>query len=192
MACMNKLQALPKNSPTRRLSKRLLHLPSKSDLLSSTFKKEKTKSCSVMWVEDSPLTVIVLPQAPRPLWSWGRGVGTALSGHPAESFPHPPRNRTPLSRGGHLAVHLLLNPSAHICLSPVLFILLSDNKYHSKMSISAFKRYASPSVLHPSEFIISRHISILSKLEMCNMVWCKQLSDNSADFKYEIYTHIYI
>uniref|UniRef100_A0A674PH66 Rho-related GTP-binding protein Rho6 n=2 Tax=Takifugu rubripes TaxID=31033 RepID=A0A674PH66_TAKRU len=48
MACMNKLQALPKNSPTRRLSKRLLHLPSKSDLLSSTFKKEKTKSCSVM------------------------------------------------------------------------------------------------------------------------------------------------
>lgn len=131
MACMNKLQALPKNSPTRRLSKRLLHLPSKSDLLSSTFKKEKTKSCSVMWVENSPLTVIVLPQAPRPLWSWGRGVGTALSGHPAESFPHPPAT-TPLSRGGHLAVHLLLNPSAHICLFPVLFILLSDNKHHSR------------------------------------------------------------
>uniref|UniRef100_A0A3Q3FBQ7 Rho family GTPase 1b n=1 Tax=Labrus bergylta TaxID=56723 RepID=A0A3Q3FBQ7_9LABR len=48
MACINKLQPLPKNSPTRRLSKRLLHLPSKSDLLSSTFKKEKAKSCSVM------------------------------------------------------------------------------------------------------------------------------------------------
>lgn len=48
MACINKLQPLPKSSPTRRLSKRLLHLPSKSDLLSSTFKKEKAKSCSVM------------------------------------------------------------------------------------------------------------------------------------------------
>ncbi|KAM7411982.1 hypothetical protein PAMA_021785 [Pampus argenteus] len=48
MACINKLQPLPKPSPTRRLSKRLLHLPSKSDLLSSTFKKEKAKSCSVM------------------------------------------------------------------------------------------------------------------------------------------------
>ncbi|KAK5894590.1 hypothetical protein CesoFtcFv8_011267 [Champsocephalus esox] len=48
MACINKLQPLPKSSPTRRLSKRLLHLPSKSDLISSTFKKEKAKSCSVM------------------------------------------------------------------------------------------------------------------------------------------------
>lgn len=41
------------------------------------------------------------------------GLGTALSGHPAESFPHPPRNR-PLSRGGHLDVHLLLNLLAHL------------------------------------------------------------------------------
>ncbi|KAF0036315.1 hypothetical protein F2P81_011627 [Scophthalmus maximus] len=49
MACINKLQPLPKPSPTRRLSKRLLHLPSKSDLLTSTFKKEKAKSCSVIW-----------------------------------------------------------------------------------------------------------------------------------------------
>lgn len=48
MACINKLQPLAKSSPTRRLSKRLLHLPSKSDLLTSTFKKEKAKSCSVM------------------------------------------------------------------------------------------------------------------------------------------------
>ncbi|KAM4611032.1 LOW QUALITY PROTEIN: rho family GTPase 1b [Polymixia lowei] len=48
LACINKLQPIPKPSPTRRLSKRLLHLPSKSDLLSSTFKKEKAKSCSVM------------------------------------------------------------------------------------------------------------------------------------------------
>uniref|UniRef100_A0A8K9UNY3 Rho family GTPase 1 n=1 Tax=Oncorhynchus mykiss TaxID=8022 RepID=A0A8K9UNY3_ONCMY len=48
LACINKLQPLPKTSPTRRLSKRLLHLPSRSELLSSTFKKEKTKSCSVM------------------------------------------------------------------------------------------------------------------------------------------------
>ncbi|KAK6303201.1 rho-related GTP-binding protein Rho6 [Coregonus clupeaformis] len=48
LACINKLQPLPKTSPTRHLSKRLLHLPSRSELLSSTFKKEKTKSCSVM------------------------------------------------------------------------------------------------------------------------------------------------
>uniref|UniRef100_A0A671TE16 Rho family GTPase 1b n=1 Tax=Sinocyclocheilus anshuiensis TaxID=1608454 RepID=A0A671TE16_9TELE len=48
LACINKLQPLAKPSPTRRLSKRLLHLPSKSELLSSTFKKEKAKSCSVM------------------------------------------------------------------------------------------------------------------------------------------------
>lgn len=124
MACMNKLQALPKNSPTRRLSKRLLHLPSKTDLLSSTFKKEKTKSCSVMWVENLWVTVIVLPQAPRLFGLGEGGVGTALSGHPAESFPHPPRNRNPLSRGGHLAVHLLPNLLAHVCLFPLLFILL--------------------------------------------------------------------
>lgn len=52
LACINKLQPLAKPSPTRRLSKRLLHLPSKSELLSSTFKKEKAKSCSVMWVEN--------------------------------------------------------------------------------------------------------------------------------------------
>ncbi|CAB1452606.1 unnamed protein product [Pleuronectes platessa] len=51
MACINKLQPLQKPSPTRRLSKRLLHLPSKSDLLSSTFKKEKAKSCSVILLE---------------------------------------------------------------------------------------------------------------------------------------------
>ncbi|XDV46088.1 hypothetical protein PO909_014042 [Leuciscus waleckii] len=48
LACINKLQPLAKPSPTRRLSKRLLHLPSKSELLSSTFKKEKAKSCSVI------------------------------------------------------------------------------------------------------------------------------------------------
>ncbi|KAI5612212.1 Rho family GTPase 1 like, partial [Silurus asotus] len=48
LACVNKLQPLAKSSPNRRLSKRLLHLPSRSELLSSTFKKEKAKSCSVM------------------------------------------------------------------------------------------------------------------------------------------------
>lgn len=53
------------------------------------------------------------------------GVGTmVLSGLPAESFPHPPGNQTPVRRGGHPAVHLLLNLLAHICLSPPLFILL--------------------------------------------------------------------
>lgn len=60
------------------------------------------------------------------------GVGTmALSGLPAESFPHPPRNQTPLRRGGHLAVHLLLNLLAHIHLFPP-FILLSDKQYQSR------------------------------------------------------------
>ncbi|KAK1801901.1 hypothetical protein P4O66_022535 [Electrophorus voltai] len=48
LACVNKLQPLGKPSPTRRVSKRLLHLPSRSELLSSTFKKDKAKSCSLM------------------------------------------------------------------------------------------------------------------------------------------------
>lgn len=48
LACMNKLQPPNKPSPVRRLSKRLLHLPSKTDLLSSTFSKDKSKSCSIM------------------------------------------------------------------------------------------------------------------------------------------------
>lgn len=48
MACMNKLQPANKPSPVRRLSKRLLHLPSKTELLSSTFSKDKSKSCSIM------------------------------------------------------------------------------------------------------------------------------------------------
>lgn len=61
------------------------------------------------------------------------GVGTmVLSGHPAESFPHPPRNQMPLRRGGHLAVHLLLNLLVHIRLFPPLFILLSNNQYESR------------------------------------------------------------
>ncbi|NXK28746.1 RND1 protein, partial [Arenaria interpres] len=38
----------PPRSPPRSLSKRLLHLPSRSELISSAFKKEKAKSCSVM------------------------------------------------------------------------------------------------------------------------------------------------
>lgn len=94
MACLNKLQPLPKPSPTRRLSKRLLHLPSKSDLLSSSFKKEKTKSCSVMWVER--VTGLTCDSQPQPLWFWGRGVSMmVLSGLPAESFPHPPETKSP-------------------------------------------------------------------------------------------------
>lgn len=48
MACLNKLQPANKSSPVRRLSKRLLHLPSKTELLTSTFSKDKSKSCSVM------------------------------------------------------------------------------------------------------------------------------------------------
>ncbi|KAF4096832.1 rho family GTPase 1a [Onychostoma macrolepis] len=46
--CLNKLQPPIKQSPTRRLSKRLLHLPSKAELLTSSFSKERTKSCSIM------------------------------------------------------------------------------------------------------------------------------------------------
>lgn len=48
MACMNKLQPANKPSPVRRLSKRLLHLPNKNELLSSSFSKERSKSCSIM------------------------------------------------------------------------------------------------------------------------------------------------
>lgn len=52
MACMNKLQPANKPSPVRRLSKRLLHLPSKTELLSSTFSKDKSKSCTIMWITE--------------------------------------------------------------------------------------------------------------------------------------------
>ncbi|KAK1801697.1 hypothetical protein P4O66_022341, partial [Electrophorus voltai] len=48
LACLNKLQPPTKPSPAPRLSKRLLHLPSKAELLSSSLSKEKTKSCSIM------------------------------------------------------------------------------------------------------------------------------------------------
>uniref|UniRef100_A0AAQ4QH29 Rho family GTPase 1 n=1 Tax=Gasterosteus aculeatus aculeatus TaxID=481459 RepID=A0AAQ4QH29_GASAC len=48
LACLNQLQPADKPSPVRRLSKRLLHLPSKTELLSSTFGKDKSRSCSVM------------------------------------------------------------------------------------------------------------------------------------------------
>ncbi|XP_016320575.1 rho-related GTP-binding protein Rho6-like [Sinocyclocheilus anshuiensis] len=48
LTCLNKLQPPIKQSPTRRLSKRLLHLPSKAQLLTSSFSKERTKSCSIM------------------------------------------------------------------------------------------------------------------------------------------------
>nr|AAH76094.1 Rnd1 protein [Danio rerio] len=48
LTCLNKLQPPIKQSPTRRLSKRLLHLPSKAELLTSSFSKERTKSCTIM------------------------------------------------------------------------------------------------------------------------------------------------
>lgn len=49
LACLNKLQPhTPQKSPSRSRSKRLLHFPSRSELISSTFKKEKAKSCSMM------------------------------------------------------------------------------------------------------------------------------------------------
>ncbi|KAF7696027.1 rho family GTPase 1a [Silurus meridionalis] len=46
LACLAKLQPPVKPSPAHR--KRLLHLPSRSELLSSSVSKERTKSCSVM------------------------------------------------------------------------------------------------------------------------------------------------
>ncbi|XP_065510417.1 rho-related GTP-binding protein Rho6 [Caloenas nicobarica] len=46
--CLSRAPLQPPRSPPRSLSKRLLHLPSRSELISSTFKKEKAKSCSVM------------------------------------------------------------------------------------------------------------------------------------------------
>lgn len=48
MVCLNKSSPVPPKSPVRSLSKRLLHLPSRSELISTTFKKEKAKSCSIM------------------------------------------------------------------------------------------------------------------------------------------------
>lgn len=48
LACMSKIQPASKASPDRRLSKRLLHLPSKTELLSSTFNKDKSRSCNIM------------------------------------------------------------------------------------------------------------------------------------------------
>ncbi|XP_069509952.1 rho-related GTP-binding protein Rho6 [Ambystoma mexicanum] len=46
--CMNKAPPPERKTPVRSLSKRLLHLPSRSEIISSTFKKEKTRSCCVM------------------------------------------------------------------------------------------------------------------------------------------------
>lgn len=91
LACINKLQPLAKPSPTRRLSKRLLHLPSRSELLSSTFKKEKAKSCSVMWVEISapPSKSYTIPLR----FSLGKGGGFRLPHHwIVGSFLTPQRN----------------------------------------------------------------------------------------------------
>lgn len=48
VVCLSKPSPAPPKSPVRSLSKRLLHLPSRSELISSTFKKEKAKSCSIM------------------------------------------------------------------------------------------------------------------------------------------------
>lgn len=48
LACVSKLQPASKPSPDRRLSKRLLLFPGKTEILSSTFSKEKSKSCTIM------------------------------------------------------------------------------------------------------------------------------------------------
>lgn len=72
--------------------------------------------------ELSQATVILRPQAPCLFGLGEGGVGMVLSGRPAESFPHPPENQTPLRRGGHLAVHLLLNLRAHLSFSTTVYL----------------------------------------------------------------------
>ncbi|KAM4797436.1 rho-related GTP-binding protein Rho6 [Rhinophrynus dorsalis] len=46
--CLTKHSPPSRKSPVRSLSKRLLNLPSRSEIISSTFKKEKAKSCCLM------------------------------------------------------------------------------------------------------------------------------------------------
>lgn len=141
LACINKLQPLAKPSPTRRLSKRLLHLPSKSELLSSTFKKEKAKSCSVMWVESfTPHNKsYTIPCA----LVWGRGwvpIATSLT---CGILPHPPKE-TPFRASGHLAVLLVLSSSTvHMYFQ--YCILLFQNEIQSSAviySLLVIERFA--------------------------------------------------
>lgn len=91
------------------------------------------------------------------------GVGTVLSGLPAESFPHPPGNQTLLRRGGHLAVHLLLNLLAHICLFPLPFIPLLSKWNWSKFDYQS--NYLIWFDYHFCDFTLSGHMLILFKLE---------------------------
>lgn len=191
MACINKLQPLPKTSPTRRLSKRLLHLPSKSDLLSSTFKKEKAKSCSVMWVETSWVTVITCDPKPLPLWSRGRGGGhDGFIRASCWILPSPPRKpNTPQKRWTPrcplapepFSAHLSFSTTVYLAFEQTISVKVWSSSYH----FFTCKQYATTMVLHLSDFTISRHMLILSKLEMCNVwrliLWCKCLSDNSMD-----------
>lgn len=135
LACINKLQPLAKPSPTRRLSKRLLHLPSKSELISSTFKKEKAKSCSVMWVENfTPHNKsYTIPCA----LVWGRGVGSDC--HIIDMWnPSSPPKETPFRTSGHLAVLLVLSSSTvhmyfHYCI--LLFQMRFDHQPSSIHSL---------------------------------------------------------
>lgn len=171
MACINKLQALPKPSPTRRLSKRLLHLPSRSDLLSSTFKKEKAKSCSVMWdgEREHPLgfsSHMWLP-IPSPLvlgkggWAWWFYQDYLLN--PSLT---PPGNQTTLRRGGHLAVHLLLNfPSF-----PSFITLFEHDRigggFTMKLSFHFSRLFATTATFPPSDFTLyTAHV----EMEVCNV-----------------------
>jgi len=186
MACINKLQPLPKPSPTRRLSKRLLHLPSKSDLLSSTLKKEKAKSCSVMWVGTSWVTVLTCDSQPQPLWSRGRGGGhDGFIRVSCWILPSPPRK----SHRWTLCCPLAPEPfSAHPFFP--LFILLLNKTVSVEVWSSSYhfftcKQYATTTVLHLSDFTIYMHMLILSNMEMCNVwrliLWCKCLSEESMD-----------
>lgn len=191
MACINKLQPLPKSSPTRRLSKRLLHLPSKSDLLSSTFKKEKAKSCSVMWVKTSWVAVLTNdPWPPASLvsgkggWAWWFYQVFLLNPSLTPPKPNAPQKRwtprcplAPEPFGAHpsfsTTVHLAFKQTAPL------------KNWSPSSHLFTCKQYATIKVLHLSDVTISRHMLILSKLEMCNVwhliLWCKCLLDESMD-----------
>lgn len=88
--CLNKLQPPIKQSPTRRLSKRLLHLPSKAELLTSSFSKERTKSCSIMWAACAPHKLLkknIFLLFERVVWGGLRG-GEVMTFHDPSLSQH--------------------------------------------------------------------------------------------------------
>lgn len=78
------------------------------------------------------------PKPPASLVSGKGGWAWFYQGFLLNPSLHPPGNQTPLRRGGHHAVHLLLNLLAHICLFPLPFILLLNKQYQSRVDNQAF------------------------------------------------------